>query len=81
MKLPTHEYLERLDIPYQRLTFPSTTEKGAANVVKVSAYPKRQMIKTLIFETSQDERVLVVVGGDQVAPPPSENGDLSWLGN
>lgn len=67
MKLPPHEYLERHNIPYQRLTFAPTTEKGAANVAKALGYRERQMIKTLIFETGQGERVLVMVGGDQVA--------------
>lgn len=67
MKLPAHEYLDREDIPYRRLTFPATTEKGAANVARALGYRERQMIKTLIFETSQGERVLVMIGGDQVA--------------
>lgn len=67
MRLPAHEYLDQAGIPYQRLTFPSTTEKGAANVARALGYRERQMIKTLVFETSQGERVLVMVGGDQVA--------------
>ena len=67
MKLPAHTYLEQQNIPYQRLTFPPTTAKGAANVAQVLGYRERQMIKTLIFETGQGERVLVMVGGDQVA--------------
>lgn len=67
MKLPAHEYLEQLNIPYQRLIFPSSTEKGAANVAAALGYRERQMIKTLIFETGQGERVLIMVGGDQVA--------------
>lgn len=67
MKLPAHEYLEQLQIPYERLTFPAATEKGAANVAKALGYQERQMIKTLIFETKGGERVLVMVGGDQVA--------------
>lgn len=67
MKLPPHEYLERYNISYQRLTFPPTTEKGAGNVAKALGYREQQMIKTLIFETSQGEQVLVMVGGDQVA--------------
>ena len=67
MKLPPHEYLEQLGLPYQRLTFSATTEKGAANVATALGYNERQMIKTLIFETGQGERVLVMVGGDQVA--------------
>lgn len=67
MKLPPHEYLERHNIPYLWLAFPPTTEKGAANVAKALGYRERQMIKTLIFETSQGEQVLVMIGGDQVA--------------
>ena len=34
MKLPSHEYLDRVGIPYETLEFPNTTEKGAANVAK-----------------------------------------------
>lgn len=67
MKLPAHEYLEQHGLVYQRLTFSPTTEKGAANVARVLGYRERQMIKTLVFETGQGERVLVMVGGDQVA--------------
>ncbi|GAB4428718.1 MAG: hypothetical protein Fur0044_26530 [Anaerolineae bacterium] len=67
MKLPAHDYLEQHNIPYQRLTFSPATEKGAANVARVLGYRERQMIKTLVFETGQGERVLVMVGGDQVA--------------
>ena len=65
--LPAHEYLDKLEIPYQALTFPITTEKGAANVAQVLGYQERQMVKTLIFETKQGERVMVMVGGDQLA--------------
>ena len=67
MKLPAHEYLDKLNIPYERLTFPATTEKGAANVARALGYREHQMIKTLVFETKQEERVLVMVGGDQSA--------------
>lgn len=67
MKLPAHEYLAQHGLVYQRLTFSPTTEKGAANVAKALGYRERQMIKTLVFETGQGERVLVMVGGDQVA--------------
>jgi Cys-tRNA(Pro)/Cys-tRNA(Cys) deacylase len=31
MRLPAHTYLEEQGIPYDALTFPETTEKGAAN--------------------------------------------------
>ncbi len=67
MKLPAHEFLDRQDIPYEALTFPTTTEKGAASVANVLGYRERQMVKTLVFETKQGERVLVMVGGDQSA--------------
>jgi hypothetical protein len=30
--LPAHQYLDECGIPYERLTFPAETEKGAANV-------------------------------------------------
>jgi len=67
MKLPAHAYLDKLSIPYERLAFPATTEKGAANVARALGYRERQMIKTLVFETKQGEQVLVMVGGDQSA--------------
>jgi Cys-tRNA(Pro)/Cys-tRNA(Cys) deacylase len=67
MTLPAHAYLDQLAIPYERLTFPSTTEKGAANVARALGYRERQMVKTLIFETDKGERVLVMLGGDQNA--------------
>ena len=44
MKLPTHLFLDQQDIPYQRLTFPDSTEKGAANVADVLGYNERQMV-------------------------------------
>jgi hypothetical protein len=40
MKLPPHQYLERHNIPYQRLTFPPMTEKGAASVVNLTTKSK-----------------------------------------
>jgi Cys-tRNA(Pro)/Cys-tRNA(Cys) deacylase len=67
MTLPAHEFLDALGIPHQPLTFPATTEKGAANVAKALGYTERQMVKSLIFETDRDECVLVMVGGDQKA--------------
>ena len=67
MKLPAHEFLDRQNIAYEALTFPTTTEKGAANVANALGYNERQMVKTLIFETKQGERVLVKVGGNQSA--------------
>jgi Cys-tRNA(Pro)/Cys-tRNA(Cys) deacylase len=65
--LPSHVYLRRLGIPYERLTFSDTTEKGAASVARALGYRERQMVKTLVFETDKGERVLVMLGGDQNA--------------
>ena len=67
MDLPAHEYLDELGIPYQRLVFPVDTNQGAAQVADALGYTPRQMVKTLIFETGTDERVLVMVGGDKLA--------------
>ncbi len=67
MKLPVHEYLESRAIPYRALSFPTTTEKGAAGVagaLKDHVTP-RQVIKSLMFETGTKEILLVLVGGDQ----------------
>ncbi|HEX8218001.1 MAG TPA: YbaK/EbsC family protein [Chloroflexia bacterium] len=65
--LPTHTYLDERGVPYERLTFPDTTEKGAANVARALGYRERQMVKTLIFEIDTGERVLIMLGGDQNA--------------
>ncbi len=67
MKLPAHEFLDEMGIPYQTLTFPPTTEKGAAQVARVLGYEEHQMVKTLVFETGVGEKILVMVGGDQSA--------------
>jgi Cys-tRNA(Pro)/Cys-tRNA(Cys) deacylase len=67
LMLPAHTYLEQLGIPHQRLTFPNTTEKGAASVARVLGYRERQMVKTLVFETDKGERVLIMLGADQNA--------------
>jgi len=67
MKLPAHEYLDGLGISYQALAFPASTPKGAAQVAQALGYKERRMVKTLLFETSQDETVLVMLGGDQTA--------------
>ncbi len=63
--LPAHEFLDRLGISYKRLSFPPTTEKGAANVAQALGFSERQMVKTLIFETDRPERALIMVGADQ----------------
>jgi Cys-tRNA(Pro)/Cys-tRNA(Cys) deacylase len=67
MKLPAHEHLDRLQVPYEVRTFPDTTEKGAANVAAALGFRERQMVKTLIFETDKGERALIMVGADQNA--------------
>ncbi|HWZ44503.1 MAG TPA: asparagine--tRNA ligase [Candidatus Saccharimonadales bacterium] len=67
MRLPVHDYLDSLGVPYQTASFPTSTEKGAAGVA--NAFPGRvtlrQVIKSLMFETGTKEIVLVLVGGDQ----------------
>jgi Cys-tRNA(Pro)/Cys-tRNA(Cys) deacylase len=67
MKLPSHEYLDRLGIPYDRRSFPRTIEKGAASVARELGFAEHQMVKTLIFETDGGECALIMVGGDQSA--------------
>lgn len=67
MKLPAHQYLDELGIPYETRTFPADTVKGAANVARVLGFREHQMVKTLIFESGKKERVLVMVGGDRTA--------------
>ena len=64
---PVHRYLDEHQIPYERRSFPTTTEKGAAAVARALGFRERQMVKTLIFSTRQGEHVLVMVGGDQNA--------------
>jgi Cys-tRNA(Pro)/Cys-tRNA(Cys) deacylase len=60
-------YLDQRGIPYERKSFPSETEKGAANVARVLGFSERQAVKTLIFQVDTGERVLVMLGGDQNA--------------
>lgn len=67
MELPAHRYLDTLNIPYTRRTFPPTTARGAAQVASALGYKARQMVKTLIFEADTGEKVLVMLGGDQNA--------------
>lgn len=68
VELPAHTYLEQRQIPHRRLSFPETTEKGAANVAQALGFRERQMIKTLIFEVvDTGEKILVMVGADQSA--------------
>jgi len=65
--LPSHTFLDERGIPYRRLTFPESTEKGAANVARALGFRERQMVKTLVFESDRGERALVMLGGDQNA--------------
>jgi Cys-tRNA(Pro)/Cys-tRNA(Cys) deacylase len=66
MELPAHQYLNQHSIAYRRMSFPDTTEKGAANVAAALGFRERQMIKTLIFEIVETgEKLLVMVGADQ----------------
>jgi Cys-tRNA(Pro)/Cys-tRNA(Cys) deacylase len=67
MKLPSHIFLDNLNIPYEARTFPIETEKGAANVARALGFPERQAVKTLIFQADTGECVLVMLGGDQNA--------------
>jgi Cys-tRNA(Pro)/Cys-tRNA(Cys) deacylase len=67
MKLPSHLYLDELNIPYEARSFSPETEKGAANVARVLGFSERQAVKTLIFQVDTGERVLVMLGGDQNA--------------
>jgi len=67
MKLPSHLYLDKLNIPYEALNFSPETEKGAANVAHALGFSERQAVKTLIFQVDTGERVLVMLGGDQNA--------------
>ncbi len=64
--LPSHVFLDRLGIAYERKSFPTDIEKGAASVARALGFNERQMVKTLIFE-NETERVLVMLGGDQNA--------------
>ena len=67
INLPAHEYLDRHNIPYERVEFSPEIEKGAASVAHALGYNERQMIKTLIFELGDTgEHILVMVGGDQI---------------
>ena len=67
MILPSHLYLDNLNIPYEACSFSPETEKGAANVARVLGFSERQAVKTLIFQVDTGERVLVMLGGDQNA--------------
>ena len=67
MNLPAHQFLDERGILYEKLTFSPDTEKGAAGVARALGYGQGQMVKTLVFETGTEERVLVMLGGDRNA--------------
>lgn len=65
--MPAHDHLDKLAIAYEKRQFPADTQKGAANVARALGFVEPQMVKTLIFEAGDGERVLVLVGGDKSA--------------
>ena len=65
--LPAHSYLDDCGLPYERRSFPDTTEKGGANVAAALGCREDQVVKTLIFETNAGERVLVMVASNRSA--------------
>ena len=67
MHLPAHQFLDEQQIPYQKRTFPPTTEKGAASVAQALGCREGQMVKTLIFTTKAGERVMVLLPADKSA--------------
>lgn len=64
-KLPAHRFLDDLGIAYEARNFSTDIEKGAASVARALGFRERQMVKTLVFETDNCERSLIMVGGDQ----------------
>ncbi len=67
MHLPAHQFLDEQQIPYQKRTFPPTTEKGAASVAQALGCKEGQMVKTLIFTTKAGEHVMVLLPADKSA--------------
>ncbi len=67
MHLPAHHFLDEQRIPYQKRTFPPTTEKGAASVAQALGCRKGQVVKTLIFTTKAGEHVMVLLPADKSA--------------
>lgn len=67
MYLPAHQFLDERGIPYQKRSFPVETEKGAASVARMLGYGESQMVKTLIFVSGTDEKVLVMLAANQNA--------------
>jgi len=62
--LPSHSYLNQLQIPYNSVIFPPSTPKGAVSVAHVLNLTEHQTVKTLIFETDNDEQVLIMVSAN-----------------
>ena len=67
MDLPAHTYLDERNISYRRLEFSPDTEKGAASVAHALDFDEGQMVKTLLFRTSEGQMALVMLGGDRHA--------------
>ena len=67
MNLLSHAFLDQNGFSYTKLTFPSETEKGAANVANALGCAPTQMVKTLIFETGSGEHVLVMLAANKNA--------------
>jgi len=66
--LPSHKYLDGRGLEYKKISFPITTEKGAANVAKILGFREEQIIKTLIFEVVQTkEKVLIMIASNKSA--------------
>ncbi len=67
MALPAHDHLDALGIAYEARSFPVETGKGAANVARALGFREDQMVKTLIFQTGDGERALVMVPANKSA--------------
>ena len=67
MKLPAHQFLDDHGIPYRAVSFPPTTEKGAANVAHALDFREAQMVKTLIFETATGTPALIMIAANRSA--------------
>ena len=67
MQHAAHKYLDSLGIPFEALSFPASIQKGAASVALVLGrnFTCHQVVKSLVFETSTGELILVLLGGDQ----------------
>ena len=67
MNLLSHAFLDEKGFSYTKLSFPSETEKGAANVAYALGCAPTQIVKTLIFETSSREHLLVMLAANKNA--------------